>query len=214
MNLKETALHNGKLKRFVSDTVGMLKKLDTRKHQTAVMTVYHAAQFGEASQLNVFFNALKVNDQSALKAWIVSHFSYEVENDNTGPRYWLMYTNKKNAAGEVIGWHVLKNTSDHRVDQYNFDELMELEPFYNTDVSKPKVWDVNALLDVLIKAADTIEKKSEKENITLPSDVLNAIAEAKRLAVLRHVDDAMEAKLSEQAANNDSPSPEAKAKVA
>lgn len=198
--LKETAVSHKSLKRYVTDTVAMLAKIDVRKHNTAVMTVFHSAQFGECYNLNAFFNALKVNDQTALKAWIVKNFSGVVDDK---PVHWLMYTNKKNANGETIGWHVLKNTSDVRVDRYDFDQLLELEPFYDTDVSKTKVWDVNALLDVLIKAADTIEKKSEKENITLPPAVTEAIKEAKRLAVLNHVEEA--AVTTEVVANDDKP---------
>lgn len=187
--LVNTATDKKLLKRFTTDTIAMLKRIDLRKHQTAVMTVFHAAQFGECYNLNRFFQALKVNDQTALKAWIVANFSREFDGEI---KHWLMFTNKKNKAGEVIGWHVVKETTDMRVDKYVFDDLLALEPFYNTDVSKPKVWDLNALLDMVVKAHDTITKKADKEGITLPVDFLSALEDAKRIAVLRHVEDAAE----------------------
>ena len=188
-NLVDTATDSKLLKRFTTDTIAMLGRLDARKHNNAVMTVYHAAQFGECYNLNRFFQALKVNDQTALKAWIVANFSGEVDGE---VKHWLMFTNKKNKAGEVIGFYVLKDTTDVRKDRYDFEGLMALEPFYNTDVSKPKVWDLNALLDMVVKAHDTITKKADKEGIALPVDFLSALEDAKRIAVLRHVEDAAE----------------------
>ena len=189
MNILDTAINAKLLKRFTTETIAMLTRVDLRKHQTAVMTVFHAAQFGECYNLNRFFQALKVNDQTALKAWIVANFSGEVDGEI---KHWLMHTNKKNAEGNVIGWYVVKNTSDMRVNRYDFDQLLELDPFYNKDVSTPKVWDLNALLDMVVKAHDTITKKADKEGIALPVDFLSALNDAKRIAVLRHVEDAAE----------------------
>lgn len=187
--LVNTATDKKLLKRFTTDTINMLARVDQRKHNTAVMTVFHAAQFGECYNLNRFFSALKVNDQTALKAWIVANFSYEADGN---VKHWLMYTNKKNKANQVIGWYVVKETEAVRKDVYNFDDLLALEPFYNTDVSKPKIWDLNALLDMVVKAHDTITKKADKEGIALPVDFLSALEDAKRIAVLRHVEDAAE----------------------
>lgn len=187
--LINTATDSKLLKRFTTDTIAMLGKLDQRKHQTAVLTVFHAAQFGECFNLNRFFEALKVNDQSALKAWVVLNFSGEVDGE---VKHWLMYSNKKNKAGEIVGWHVLKGTEDVRKDRYDFDALLGLEPFYNVDVSKPKNWDLNALLDMAIKLHDTVTKKAEKEGIALPLDFISALDDAKRIAVLRHVEEAAE----------------------
>lgn len=187
--LVNTATDKKLLKRFTTDTIAMLTRVDLRKHQTAVMTVFHAAQFGECYNLNRFFQALKVNDQTALKAWIVANFSSEVDGEI---KHWLMYTNEKNKAGEVIGFYVVKETTGMRKDVYDFDTLLELDPFYNKDVSTPKVWDLNALLDMVVKAHDTITKKADKEGITLPVDFLSALEDAKRIAVLRHVEDAAE----------------------
>ena len=187
--LVNTATDSKLLKRFTTDTIAMLGRLDARKHNNAVMTVYHAAQFGECYNLNRFFQALKVNDQTALKAWIVANFSSEIDGE---VKHWLMFTNKKNKAGEVIGFYVVKDTSDVRVNRYDFDQLLELDPFYNRNVAEPKTWDLNALLDMVVKAHDTITKKADKENIDLPVDFLSALNDAKRIAVLRHVEDAAE----------------------
>ena len=187
--LVNTATDSKLIKRFTTDTIAMLGRLDARKHNNAVMTVYHAAQFGECYNLNRFFQALKVNDQTALKAWIVANFSGEVDGET---KHWLMFTNKKNKVGEVIGFYVVKDTSDVRVNRYDFDQLLELDPFYNKDVSTSKTWDLNALLDMVVKAHDTITKKAEKENIDLPVDFLSALNDAKRIAVLRHVEAAAE----------------------
>lgn len=183
------------LKRFTADTVKMLGKLDMRKHQNAVMAVYHAAQFGECYALNVFNEALKVNDQTALKAWIVENFS------NTEGEVWLSFTTKKAADGKTIGYRVLKETQDVRKDRYDFDQLLTLEPFYNTDVSKPKVYDLNALLDMIVKAADNVTKKANKEKIALPLAFVSAMDEAKRIAILHHVDEAAQV----AASANDNP---------
>jgi len=189
MNILDTAINAKLLKRFTTETIAMLTRVDLRKHQTAVMTVYHAAQFGECYNLNRFFQALKVNDQTALKAWIVANFSYTVNGDI---KHWLMFTNKKNKANETIGFYVVKETESERRNVYDFDVLLELDPFYNKDVSTPKVWDLNALLDMVVKAHDTITKKADKEGIALPVDFLSALEDAKRIAVLRHVEDAAE----------------------
>lgn len=199
INLKVTALNSKLLRRFVGDTVKMLQRVDMRKHQTAVMTVFHAAQFGEASQLNVFASNLKVNDVTALKAWIVKNFSGEVDGK---PVHWLSYTNKKDKQGNVIGFHVLKDTKDYRVDRYDFDALMLLDPFYNVDVSQPKDWNLNALLEVLIKAHDTITKKADKEGIELPAEFVSALEEAKTKAVMFHIDEATVVALEEKATND------------
>jgi hypothetical protein len=191
VTLIDTARNGKLLKRFTAATVLALTKMDVRKHQNAVMSVFHAAEYGECSSLNTFFNALKVNDQTALKAWIVKHFSYEVEG-GTVPFQWIDFTTKKNGVGEVIGFHVIKGREDKRKDVYSFDELMALEPFYAIDLSKPKTWDLNALLDIVIKAGTQIKAKSEKGNITLPAGFAAALEDAVKQAVLHHIDEAAE----------------------
>lgn len=163
------------LKRYTNETVAMLQRMDVRKHNNACMTLFHTAQFGECFSLNLFFNGLKVNDQTALKAWIVKHTQFT--NEEGKQVNWLSFTNKKDDAGNVIGFRVVKGTEKHRKDVYVLDELLALEPFFETDVSKQKVWDLNALLETLIKAAETVEKKSEKESITLPLNIKAMVAE-------------------------------------
>lgn len=200
MNTLIDTARNGKLlKRFTAATVLALTKMDVRKHQNAVMSVFHAAEYGECSSLNTFFNALKVNDQTALKAWIVKHFGY-AEGEETA--HWINFTTKKNGNGEAIGFHVIKGREDKRKDVYNFEELMALEPFYAIDLSKPKVYDLNALLDMIVKVAETVGKKAEKENVTIPAGVASALEEAKRMAILHHIDEAAETVANE---NKDEP---------
>lgn len=187
--LIDTARNGKLLKRFTAATVLALTKMDVRKHQNAVMSVFHAAEYGECSSLNTFFNALKVNDQTALKAWVVKHFGY-AEGDETA--HWINFTTKKNGVGETIGFHVIKGREDKRKGVYDFDTLMSLEPFYAIDLSKPKVYDLNALLDMIVKVAETVGKKADKENVTIPTGVASALEEAKRMAILHHIDEAAE----------------------
>ncbi len=175
------------LKRFTDGTVLALTKMDVRKHQNAVMSVFHAAEYGECSSLNTFFDALKVNDQTALKKWIVDNFSY-VEGEETAR--WLNFTTKKDGNGKAIGFHVIKGVEDKRKGVYDFDELMSLAPFYAIDVSAPKVYDLNALLDMIIKAGDQIKAKSKKNDITLPAGFASALEDVVKQAVLHHIDEA------------------------
>lgn len=186
--LKETAISGKLLKQFTTHTIAAMTKLDARKHQNVVMAVYHAAEYGECSAINRLFEAFKVNDQSAFKAWIRENFT----NPDDSEEDWIGYSSKKDKAGNVIGFHVIKGREDKRKGVYDFDALMALEPFYSIDVSKPKVWDLNALLEVVIKAADTVTKKSEKEGITLPAGFIEALNDAKKQAVLHHIDEAAE----------------------
>lgn len=187
ITLIDTARNGKLLKRFTAATVLALTKMDVRKHQNAVMSVFHAAEYGECSSLNTFFNALKVNDQTALKAWIVKHFGY-AEGEEVA--HWINFTTKKNGSGEVIGFHVIKGREDKRKGVYDFDTLMSLEPFYAIDLSKPKVYDLNALLDMIVKVAETVSKKADKENVAIPAGVASALEEAKRMAILHHIDEA------------------------
>src|SRR5690349_14875642 len=105
--LIDTARNGKLLKRFTAATVLAMTKLDTRKHQNAVMAVFHAAEYGECSHLNAFFEALKVNDQTALKKWIVEHFGYKVEGDDTTYQ-WIDFTTKQDANKKPIGFRVIK----------------------------------------------------------------------------------------------------------
>lgn len=194
VTLIDTARNGKLLKRFTAATVLALTKMDVRKHQNAVMSVFHAAEYGECSSLNTFFNALKVNDQTALKAWIVANFGY-AEGEETA--HWINFTTKKDGNGNVIGFHVIKGREDKRKGVYDFDTLMALEPFYSIDLSKPKTWDLNALLDIVIKAGTQIKTKSEKENITLPAGFASALEDAVKQAVLHHIDEAAEAVANE-----------------
>jgi len=196
--LIDTARNGKLLKRFTAATVAALTKMDVRKHQNAVMSVFHAAEYGECSSLNTFFAALKVNDQTALKGWIVKHFGY-AEGAEGDTAHWINFTTKKNGNGEVIGFHVIKGREDKRKGVYDFDTLMSLEPFYTIDLSQPKVYDLNALLDIVIKAGTQIKAKSEKNNIKLPAAVASSLEDAVKQAVLHHIDEAAETVANENA---------------
>lgn len=194
-SLKDTAISGKLLKAFTTVTITAMTKLDTRKHQNVVMAVYHAAEYGECSAINRLFEAFKVNDQSAFKKWIATNFN----NPDDPEENWIGHTNKKDKNGKVIGFHVIKDRQDKRKGVYDFDALMALEPFYSIDVSKPKVWDLNALLEIVIKAADTVTKKSDKEGISLPAGFIEALNDAKKQAVMHHIDEAAEVVANENA---------------
>jgi hypothetical protein len=189
VTLIDTARNGKLLKRFTAATVLALTKMDVRKHQNAVMSVFHAAEYGECSSLNTFFTALKINDQTALKKWIVTNFSY-VEGEETF--HWINFTTKKDGNGNVIGFHVIKGREDKRKGVYDFDALMALEPFYAINVAEPKVYDLNALLDMIIKAGDQIKAKSKKNDIALPVGFASALEDVVKQAVLHHIDEAAE----------------------
>lgn len=187
-SLKETAISGKLLKAFTTHTIAAMTKLDARKHQNVVMAVFHAAEYGECSAINRLFDAFKVNDQSAFKKWIRNNFT----NPDDSEEDWIGYSSKKGKAGNVIGFHVIEGREKKRKGVYDFDALMALEPFYTINLTEPKVWDLNALLEVVIKAADTVTKKSDKEGIALPAGFIEALNDAKKQAVLHHIDEAAE----------------------
>lgn len=197
--LIDTARNGKLLKRFTAATVLALTKMDVRKHQNAVMSVFHAAEYGECSSLNTFFNALKVNDQTALKKWIVTNFGY-AEGDDTA--HWINFTTKKDGNGNTIGFHVIKGREDKRKGVYDFDALMALEPFYTVNVAEPKVYDLNALLDMIVKAGEQVKNKAKKSEITLPAGFASALEDVVKQAVLHHIDEAAETVANE---NKDEP---------
>jgi len=196
--LIDTARNGKLLKRFTAATVLALTKMDVRKHQNAVMAVFHAAEYGECSSLNTFFNALKINDQTALKKWIVTNFAYENGEEGASDlAHWINFTTKKDGNGNVIGFHVIKGREDKRKGVYDFDLLMALEPFYTVNVAEPKVYDLNALLDMIVKAGEQVKNKAKKNEITLPAGFAAALEDVVKQAVLHHIDEAAEAVANE-----------------
>jgi hypothetical protein len=165
------------LKRFTKETVNLIQKVDIRKHEAACMTFFHAAQYGECHNLNILFNGLAVNDKTALKAWIAKHSEYA--DDNGKPKHWIMFDGKKDEAGNIPGWRIVKGTEAKRKDVIILDELLNGERFFDKDVRPPKNWDLNAILDTLIKAADTAENKSDKNNVSIPLNIMALVQSLK-----------------------------------
>lgn len=178
LSLNEIANSGKTLKVYVRNTVAMLKKLGERLHYTACMTVFHAAEYGDASHLNAFFDGLKVNDQTALKRWIADNFTYE--NAEGGSVNWISFTTKADKQGNPTNFYVVKGTEENRKGAYDLNDLLGMKSFQETDVSKPKVYDLAALLDMVIKAADTAAKKAEpsktREGVELPPQVATFFA--------------------------------------
>lgn len=170
--------NNGKLlSRFTKETVALIAKVNTRKHQNACMVLLHSAEYGECSHMNLFYQALNVNDANAFRQWVALWSTYLSEDDTD--KHFITFTNKKDDKGNTIGFRVAKGTEKQRKGLLVLDELLAADPFYTKDVGASKNWDLNALLETLIKAAETVEKKSEKENIDVPLNIRAMVAELK-----------------------------------
>lgn len=183
MTAKETDFnaiaHSGKALRIYVRTTGeMLSRIGTRLHHTACMAVFHAAEYGDPAYLNQMFTFLKVNDQTALKRWLADNFIFT--NDEGEEANWLSFTNRKGKDDKPIGFYVVKETEPFRKGTYDLEKLFAMESFQNVDVSKPKVYDLNALIEALVKAIDTTDKRAEKNDVVLPDGLATILTNTKR----------------------------------
>jgi len=183
INLFEVANNGKALKRYVNGTLEKYNNAFIALHNSACMTVFHAAQYGECSHLNAFYNGLKVNDQTALRVWIASHFTLPVESEEK-PLIWLSFKASENPNGQVtnkktgkaiVGFFVVKGTEPKRKDAYVLDELLAGPKFFDKNVKDPDATDLTVLLTMLASVAKRVDNKADKEGIQLPADIANLI---------------------------------------
>lgn len=178
ITLGERAL-DGKLSlKFIASTITAYNKVAVQLHQAACLAFYRAAQFGDPDSLNAFYNGLRVNDQTALRVWIGKHATY-VDLDNGEVRPWIKWSKDK-------GFAMIKGRQEHRQDVFTLDSeedgkqmLLALEPFFQKNVKDKDAIDLVALISMLKKTAERVEKKSKDENIPLPADILSLITSTK-----------------------------------
>lgn len=183
VNLFDVANNGKALKRYVNGTLEKYNNAFVALHNAACMTVFHAAQFGECSHLNAFYNGLKVNDQTALRVWIAANFTLPVEGEEK-PLIWLSFKASENPNGlvenkktgkKIVGFFVVKGTKDHREDAYVLDELLAGPKFFDKSVKDPDAIDLTTLLSMLASAGKRINSKADKEGIQLPTDITNLL---------------------------------------
>ena len=190
INLFDVANNGKSLKRYVNGTLEKYNNAFVALHNAACMTVWHAAQFGECSHLNAFYNGLKVNDRTALRVWIGKHFPVPVEGEEK-PYIWLNYSTSPDANGiatnkdgaKIKGFYVATKSEKHRKDVYSLDELLAGPKFFDKNVKDKDAIDLPALLSMLAKAMERGEKQSDENGIALPDDLVNAMATVKEKAV-------------------------------
>lgn len=172
------------LTRFTTETISQIAKLKVRLHQNACMTALWAAENGEFSQLNRFYNALAINDQTALRKWMIKHFTYiKGEGDAATTENWFTFSAKKDEETKVIkGFICKKGTEVFRKGHYTLDELLALDPFFTKDVSKPDVIDLAKLVEMLKSAGNRVAKQSDENGVELPADVTSVLAAIGKIA--------------------------------
>lgn len=184
--------HDGKLSmQFIGTVNRSYAKLSVQLHQAACLAFYRAAQYGDPDALNMFYGALRVNDQTALRVWVGQHCTYmDLENQEVRP--WIKWSKEK-------GFAIINEREAYRKDMFTIDSeetgktmLLMLKPFYDKNVKDKDALTIEALITMLAKAAKNVKDKSTKEKLQLPADVLNLVQSienctAKELAALERV---------------------------
>lgn len=189
------------ISKFNTDTLSSYAKTAVLLHQAACLNLFHTAEHGDCSQLNVFYQGLRVNDQTALRVWLGTHCSY-VDLDNGEMRQWIKFTAKdgfrvvKSTEANRKGMFIVERNENEEEAILNGDDnktiLINLKPFYEKNVKDKDALTLEALLNILGKAAERVTKQAKEENIALPADILNLTQStkntvAKELAALERV---------------------------
>lgn len=188
LSLSAIAKDGKALNKLVSDTVKSYKAVGVSLHQTACALFYHVAEYGDVSQLNAFYQGLRVNDQTALRVWFGQHATY-VDLDGGTVKAWIKFSVKD-------GFAVVKGKEDRRKGLFlvepsateeeavengdaNKTILINLKPFFDKDVKAKDSLTLEELINMLGKAADRATKKATDEGIALPADILKLTTEIK-----------------------------------
>lgn len=192
--LTDIASDAKKLVSFVGTTITGYNKTAIALHQTACMTFFHTAQYGECHALNLFYQGLRVNDRTALRVWIGQHATF-IDIANGSVRPWIKYNEKE-------GFSVIKGCEAHRKDMFTINEQVEgrtmligLKPFYEKNVKDKDALTLEALVSMLAKAAKSVTAKATAEGIELPAGVKSLVSSINRetaveLAALQRVEEA------------------------
>lgn len=184
LSLNQIAASTEALGKFVSATISGYKAMSVRLHETACALFVHTANHGDCSQLNKFYNALRVNDQTALRVWLGKHSSF-VDLENGQMRNWLSFSQKD-------GFRVAKGVEAFRKDLFTVEAealeegqtdtrtvMIEQRPFFDKDVRSKDAITLEKLLAMLGKAATSVEKGAKENDVKLPADVLNLVTSIK-----------------------------------
>lgn len=181
-NLSAIASGKKSLIAFVAVTLGDYSKVATQLHQSACMTFFHTAQYGDCDALNLFYQGLRVNDQTALRVWIGKHATYlhMVEGEETTLRPWIKFSQKD-------GFTIVKGLEDKRKDLFTIDTneegktmLLSLKPFYDKNVKDKDAITLEALITMLAKAGKRVKDMANKENVALTPGLKALINEIDR----------------------------------
>lgn len=163
---------------FIGSTLKDYAKLSDRLHAAAIMGFVHAADHGDASHLNAFFDGLRENDQNMFKAWLLKFSSYtDVVAGGEVTKQWVGYRSKEGKKGEPVGLFVRPKTEAVRKGQFNPQDMYEGEAFFDTADKNAKPITLAAILAMIAKLDDQIGKREEKateqagESITIPEDL-------------------------------------------
>lgn len=169
---------------FVTTTINAYKKVAMSLHNAACITFWHVAQGNDPKPLNDFYNGLRVNDRTALRVWFGEHSAFVDLASNT-TRNWIKWSEKK-------GFELVKGCEDYRKDMFTVGEqvegktdLLTLKPFYEKNVKDKDALTLEALMNMLLKAAEGVTKKAGDEGIALDADTILLTTSIKNHATKR-----------------------------
>ena len=168
-----TSMNEGQIKAYITETINMYNTVRGRLHSAASLAIHHAQQTGGAQLLNVLFEGLRINDQTALRVWFgkVATVNTVLADGEEADICWLLY--KKDT-----GFNVKKGSEGYRKDAKSWDATLEMAPFYDKDVSDRTEPSLAAILNYLAGIQKTLEKKqlALPEGQVIPVAISNAIA--------------------------------------
>lgn len=169
---------------FVTTTINAYKKVAVSLHQAACIVFWHVAEGNDPKPLNDFYNGLRVNDQTALRVWFGQHTAF-VDLANNTTRNWIKFSDKDK-------FTLVKGCEAHRKDMFTVGEVVEgrqdllaLKPFYEKNVKDKDAITLEALMNMLLKAAEGVTKKAGDEGIALDADTINITTSVKNFASKR-----------------------------
>lgn len=158
------------LKSHVAATLSALASAHVQLHVAAVSVLFHAAEFGETSQMTFLWNGLSRTYQDKFKDWLEIYTKTEKKNfvGFTKERGFFVLSDKHEQSGEIY-----QNARKALVEV--IETVAEAKPFfeYKAEKDKPDLTDA-AILAILEREA----KKASGENAALVSPMMKAVLEA------------------------------------
>lgn len=189
--------NKGKVRRYIADTLSSYRKVGTRLHISACLALYHAAEYGDTSLLNLFHgdpeskdDGLKVNDRTALRVWCGKKSTVETKDadGNDVKIEWLGFRSKQKGEHKP-GFYVKKGTEEYRKGLYDLNDMIEgYDHFMDKDVATKEEMTLEKILAYLAKVKDQVEKKAEKDDgskIDIPQDIMAELSKLSALATAK-----------------------------